>query len=75
MLSAELEGFVSSIGTAVVAPSAPALVASWDSSDSFLLSIVLNFLKTKPCPVVRISSSEDLFLGNANGKPVHLEDT
>ncbi len=56
LLSVELEGFVSSIGTAVVVLSAPALVVSWDSSGSFLRSIVLNFLKTQLCAGVRISS-------------------
>lgn len=75
LLSVELDGFVSSIGTAVVALSAHALVVSWDSSGSFLLSIVLNFLKTPMCAAVRIGRTEDFFLENTKDKPVHLEDT
>ncbi len=75
LLSVELEGLVSSIGTAVVVLCAPALVVSWDSSGSFLLSIVLNFLKTQLCAAVRIWRTEDFFLGNTKDKLIHLEDT
>lgn len=75
LLSVELEGLVSSFGTAVVVLSASALVVPRDSSGSFLLSIVLKFFKTQLCPVVRIWRKDALFLGNANDKQRHLKDT
>lgn len=75
LLSVELEGSVSSFGSAVVVLSASALLESWDSLGSLLLSIVLKFFKTQLCPVVRIWRKDALFLGNANDKPRHLKDT